>query len=119
MEKTWEINGLALPLDLEDVATVERLESALAQMAEDEKAIPDDGKISVRLRAYCMMYHPLYDTVFGDGTSEKLFGDRLNAAEHDAVYESFLDFMRTQTTATAERRAQHIRKYMPKRENPA
>jgi hypothetical protein len=114
-QKTWEVNGLTLELDLEDAMVMERYEAAFERMAQDEAALPKDGKASDRIRAYCRMFHRLYDALFGEGTAEKLFGERMSAAECDEVYESFLAFVQGQLTASAERRAKLLMKYKPNR----
>lgn len=112
--KTWEINGLSLPIDLEDADVMERYENAFALMSEAEKSIPKDGKASARIRAYCQMYRDLYDRIFGDGTSEKIFaGQPTSAAVYEDVYDSFLSCVREQTVRAAERRAERIGKYRP------
>lgn len=113
--KNWEINGISLHLDLEDAAAIERYEDAFDAMAEEEKKIPKDGKASKRIRAYCEMYRHLYDKIFGDGTADKIFGDTMNAAVYDEVYDSFLEFVRGQLTAAAKRRSEHLNKYRPNR----
>ena len=112
--KTWEINGLSLPIDLEDADVMERYENAFALMSEAEKSIPKDGKASERIRAYCQMFRDLYDRIFGDGTSEKIFaGQPTNAAVYEDVYDSFLASVREQTVRAAERRAERLGKYRP------
>ena len=113
-QKIWEINGLSLELDLEDVETLERYEDAFAEMAEKEKSIPKDGKKSEIIRAYCELYHHLYDRLFGEGTSDKIFaGVRLNAEAYDNVYFSFLEFAHNQVTLSSERKAKALMRYKP------
>lgn len=112
--KIWEINGLSLELDLEDVETLERYEDAFAKMAEDEKAIPKEGKKSAVIRAYCEMYRRLYDRLFGEGTSDKIFADtRLNAEAYENVYFSFLEFAHNQADLSSKRKAEMLMKYKP------
>lgn len=110
----WEVNGVSLPIDLEDADVMERYENAFAQMADAEKSVPKDGKASVRIRAYCQMYRDLYDRIFGEGTSEKIFaGQPVSLAVYEDVYDSFLTCVREQTVHAAERRAERISKYRP------
>lgn len=113
--KTWEVGGVTLTLDMGDAEVMDRYEAAFAQMAKDEQAIAKDGRASDRIRAYCRMFHRLYDALFGEGTAEKLFGDRMSATECDEVYDSFLAFVQGQLTASAERRANRLMKYKPNR----
>ena len=114
--KVWEINGISLPLDLEDADVMERYENAFEQMAAAEKTIRLDGRASGRIRAYCMLYRNLFDHLFGDGTAEKIFaGQPMNAGVYEQTYMAFLDFVRAQTDAANERRTVLLDKYRPNR----
>lgn len=114
--KAWEINGISLPLDLEDAEVMERYEKAFDSMAEAEKTIRIDGRASGRIRAYCMLYRNLFDQLFGDGTSDRIFaGKPMSAAVHEEVYMNFLEFVTAQTAAANERRAVLLDKYRPNR----
>ena len=114
--KVWEINGISLPLDLEDVEVMERYENAFDAMTSEEKTIRIDGRASGRIRAYCMLFRNLFDHLFGDGTAEKIFaGKPMSAAVHEEVYMDFLKFVTAQTSAANERRAVLLDKYRPNR----
>lgn len=116
-QKIWEINGLSLELDLESADCVERLENAFDKMSEEEKQVPKDGKLSTRIRAYCRLFRNLYDRVFGEGTSEKIFKDIPdNTDKYDEIYFSFLRFIAAQKTAAAEKRTERISEYRPNRQ---
>lgn len=113
---TWEVNGVSLPLDLSDADTMERYEAAFDQLAADEKAIPKDGKASARIRAYCAMFRRLYDSIFGEGTSARIFADTPdNTHSYDAVYCSLLDYVRAQSASNAQHTAELVSKYAPNR----
>ena len=114
--KVWEINGISLPLDLEDADVMERYENAFEAMAAAEKKIPKDGKRSAVYRAYCMLYRNLFDQLFGEGTANKIFANQpMSAAVYEEAYDSFLTFAKTQTTAANERRNALLNKYQPNR----
>lgn len=114
--KVWEINGISLPLDLEDVEVMERYEKAFDTMADAEKTIRIDGRASGRIRAYCMLYRNLFDNLFGAGTADKIFaGKPMSAAMHEEAYASLLDFVKAQTAAATERRNTLLKKYQPNR----
>ncbi len=115
-QKIWEINSLSLELDLEDAECMERYENAFDKMSEEEKTVPKDGKASVRIRAYCRLFRNLYDRIFGEGTSDKIFeGVPDNTDRYDEIYFSFLSFVTAQKTAAAEKRTERISKYRPNR----
>lgn len=112
---TWEYNGATLELNLQDVETAERYEVAFDEMAAREKAFPKDGKNSAIFRAYCEMMYALFDAIFGEGTSQKLMGEKLDAGVCTEAYESFLDFVNKQAVNAVERRAGIVTKYSPNR----
>lgn len=115
-EKTWEVNGIALLLDLEDADTVERYEKAFEAMSEAEKKIPKDGKASARIRAYCGIFRDLFKAIFGEENTEKLCaGMPVSAAAYEDLYDQFLAFVQAQQIHIAERRAERMSKYLPNR----
>lgn len=115
--KIWEINGCEFSLDLEDADAVERYENAFEAMSAEENEIPKDGRQSEKIRAYCKLYERLFDRIFGDGTSEKIFKDcPVNTSVYDDVYFDFLNFVRNQTLNSAKQRAEKLSKYRPNRE---
>lgn len=115
-KKTWEISGLSLDLDLENADVMERYEQAFEKMSAEEKALPKDGKKSDWIRAYCKLYRDLYDRIFGEQISDKIFADvPVSAAEYEEIYDQFLTFVRGQIVASAERRAERLSKYFPNR----
>lgn len=112
----WEINGQSLELDLDNADNMERYENAFEKMSEEEKNVPKDGKQSVRIRAYCQLFVNLYDRIFGEGTSEKIFKNvPVSITAYDEVYLSFLDFVRNQMSEIALKRAERRTKYLPNR----
>lgn len=114
--KTWEINGCSLPLDLEDLETVKRYENAFDLMSEDEKSLPKDGRVSARIESYCMMYHHLYDRIFGEGTAEQIFsGIPMNVSVYDDIYGQFLQFVREQGAENSRLKKESFSRYTPNR----
>ena len=115
--KTWEINGISLPLDLSDADVMARYEDAFEAMKQDETDIPRDGRASERIRGYCRMYRNLYDRLFGEGTAERIFDGLPTSSEvYESVYASFLTFVTAQAEEIARRRAEVFNKYSPSRE---
>lgn len=116
-QKIWEINGLSLELDLEDADCMERYENAFDEMKKEENEVPKDGKASVRIRVYCRLFRDLYDRIFGEGTSEKIFRDIPdNTNLYDEIYFKFLDFVTAQKNAAVEAKAEKMTKYRPNRQ---
>ena len=115
--KTWSINGAELELDLSDADVMERYETAFDIMAEDEKAVPKEGKRSVQIRGYCKFIRNLFNNIFGEKTADMIFRDvPVSCESYDEIYVSFLEFVHDQTAESAKKRAAMINKYTPNRQ---
>ena len=110
---TWEYNGQKFTLDMNDLDDLRRYDAALK--AQRPAFNPGQTEITPVIE-YCEGMRRLFDTLFGEGTSEKLLGDTKKTTDYDAVYESFLDFLYAQTRDIAEKRAKMLAKYKPNRE---
>lgn len=115
---TWEINGLSLELNLDDADVMERYENAFEKMANEETSIPKEGRQSERIRAYCKLFRNLYDRIFSEGTSDKIFeGVPTSIKASDEIYLSFLDFVQKQMISAAKERTEWRNKFLPKKKN--
>ncbi|MDE7364592.1 MAG: hypothetical protein K2N27_06875 [Ruminococcus sp.] len=115
--KIWKINGLELTLDMEDADTAERYESAFELMMKEENETRNIAKLSQKIRAYCKIFRNLYDRIFGEGTSAKIFENvPENSAEYDRIYCDFLDFVKNQRSDSAQRKSRILAKYSPNRQ---
>ena len=113
---TWKINGAEFELDVQDADTMERYENAFAKMSKEEHEVPKVGKQSEIIKAHCRLYKRLFNRIFGENASEKIFGNKPeNIAVYDDVYFSFLDFVREQMIESARIRAEKLMKYRPKK----
>lgn len=112
--KIWEINGCELSIDIEDADVMERYENAFEMMSAEEDEVSKNSRQSAKIRAYCKLYERLFDRIFGDGTSEKIFKNcPTNASVYEEVYFDFLNFVRSQTVESAKNRAEKLSKYRP------
>lgn len=115
--KIWEINNLKLELDMEDADVQERYENAFEKMSEEENQIKKDGKMSEFTRSYCDLFVRLYDRIFGEGTSEKIFvGIPVSISRYIEIYDSFLEFIKQQTDDVNANIAKKVAKYRPNRQ---
>ena len=109
----WTYNGQEFELDMNDLDDLRRYDAALK--AQRPAFNPGQTEIAPVIE-YCDGMRRLFDTLFGDGTADKLLGDTKKTTDYDAVYESFLDFLNAQTKEIAERRQKMLNKYKPNRE---
>ncbi len=115
--KIWEINGQNLELDMENADVQERYENAFEKLSEEENQIKKDGKMSEFTRSYCNLFNRLYDRIFGEGTSEKIFaGIPVSISKYIEIYDSFLEFVKRQTDGINADIAEKVAKYKPNRQ---
>lgn len=116
---TWEISGLSLQFDASDADSTERYEQAFDLLETEIAELPETGRASERIRAYCAVFRRLYDRIFGEGTAEEIFRDiPANTNAYDEVYVSFLTFIGVQAEEIAKQkavRAEQLRKFVPNR----
>lgn len=116
-QKIWNINGAELELDMEDADVQERYENALELFDEERKQIPQDIKLSEFTRSACSLFKRLFDRIFGDGTSEKIFsGVSVSFSEYMKVYNNFLEFVNSQVNETNAYVKEMLAKYRPNRQ---
>ena len=92
----WRYNDVELHLDMSDVAEMEHYEKVIARFDDSRKKLPKDGPYSQVMRVFCTNLRDFFDDMFGAGTAEKLFADRLNGSELTEAYEDFLRFVAAQ-----------------------
>ncbi len=72
------INDVELEYDAFDVGMVERTEKAYENLR-DFDFDSENGDIK-KLRSACQALFDFFDTIFGDGTAKKIFGDKVSFA---------------------------------------
>jgi hypothetical protein len=109
----WEINGLQLECDLEDVETAEKVEKALKKMGSTKFEKTDSMVEAIRFQ--CNVIKVLFADIFGEETAEDIFkGIKLNRRLYTDVLYAFYDFMAEQKQAMV-RRSNAIGRYIPKK----
>lgn len=110
----WKWNDTELEIDLEDADFQEKYEKAFDNMAAEEEKLKKVGKYSELTRAYCEMFERLFDDIFGEGTSNKLFNGKKNIRVTDECYDSFLTVCKKDAAAATKRKTSMYTKYKVK-----
>ena len=113
MSRKWEYNGITLEVDLQDADFAERYEKAFKQLAEEEKIVPRTGELANTIRQYCKMFFNLFDNIYGPGTSEKLFGGKMNSGLVEEAYAAFIDASNEDVKEGSAKRNSFTSKYAP------
>lgn len=116
-QKIWSINGVELELDMGDLDAQERYENALELYNEEQKQISGDVKLSEFTRSACSLFKRLFDRIFGDGTSEKIFsGVPVNFLKYVEIYDKFIEFVSQQINENNAYITKKLAKYRPNRQ---
>ncbi len=113
MSQKWEYNGVTLEIDLQDADFAEKYEKAFKKLGEEEKIIPRTGELSNVIRKYCKMFFNLFDNIYGEGTSEKLFNGKINSNMVDEAYATFIDAANRDVKESNAKRNAFTSKYAP------
>lgn len=106
---TITINGVALHVDAEDAAFMQRYAAAAAALP--NQPIKDDAD---GIRQYCKSFRVFFDMLFGDGTSDAVFADVPdNRREYEAAFMVLLKAMFEQRIAAKLRLVEAVKRYAP------
>lgn len=111
----WDYNGIILTIDMHDVDDSKRYEDAFEKMGEKEKRLKKEGKNSEILLEFCNLFRELFDDLFGEGTSQKMFGNKNNVKTILEAYDQFLEFIKGQGNAVSSIRESIVGRYSPNR----
>lgn len=78
------INGIKLEGDLMDADFMEKFESSMIRMRDSAQVKKRENfpTAAANYRAQCEVVNTCLDEIFGAGTSQKLFGGKMNVMEH-------------------------------------
>lgn len=106
---TVAINGVALHVDAEDAAFMQRYAAAAAAIPSQPTKDDADG-----IRQYCKSFRVFFDVLFGDGTADAVFADVPdNRREYEAVFTQLLKAMFEQRVAAKLRLVEAVKRYAP------
>lgn len=74
----WRYNNFECDLDFTDADFMERFENAYFNMVNQQKKVPKTGTSSEISRAWCQTFFEFVESVFGSGTKEKMFDNRVS-----------------------------------------
>lgn len=106
---TVAINGVALHVDAEDAAFMQRYAAAAAAIPSQPTKDDADG-----IRQYCKSFRAFFDVLFGDGTSDAVFADVPdNRREYEKTFMQLLKAMFEQRVAAKLRLVEAVQRYAP------
>ena len=117
--KEWEINGLSITFDLEDLETAERCDKAFHTMEQEENQILKTkfDRHSDKIRTYCAMYRHFFENLFGRETAGQIFQNQpVNSRIYEEIYISFLKFSVTASAQAFDERQERFRQFTGNRQ---
>ncbi|MCR0266102.1 hypothetical protein MKC73_19605 [[Clostridium] innocuum] len=110
----WEINGVKLPFDFDDMETMERYKKALLQMNKDAETVIVEGDRAEIIKSHYDIFSKVYDTIFGEGTSKKIFKGKVNLRQCFETYDNFVEFVKQCRNRSDNAYNQRMQKYIGK-----
>ena len=89
----WKFEDFEAEIDLTDVDVVETLELAQEKISDEFKKVPADGKTSEIYKAQIRCFTVFFDTIFGDGTTEKIMQGKRSLGKCLEAADSFYSFV--------------------------
>lgn len=90
-----KINNVELEdLDFLEAETMERIEKAQEEYAEKSKKT-DFTKHSEMIKYNCELVFNLFNTIFGEGTDKKIFGNRCNLMDFIRAVSDLFNYIET------------------------
>ncbi|MBN3421758.1 DUF6673 family protein [Clostridium botulinum] len=106
-----KINGVELPdLDVLDLEVAEKFEKSLQNINNLKDRSKDMG-LSENIRILCTAVFELFNTMFGEGTDRKIFGDKVNLLTCVTALEELVAQMSSRKNELEEK----MKKYSPNR----
>ena len=107
----YMLNGVEVEIDTGDADFIERYQRGLDGIQRMKDTIPKTGSVSEIMKAECQMMYSFFDTVFGQGFGQKLFGGKNNIELCEDTYFQLIDICNEQLKRTTARREERNRKY--------
>ena len=112
------INGVELEdLDFMDADVAERYEFACENVVKDMAEISNKKNLrnSEAIRLECESVFKFFNTVFGEGTDKKVFGDKVNLMTCIEAFEEVKDYQSAKEKELSEYASKLKSKYSPNR----
>ena len=106
------INGVELEFDIYDLDTAKRYEAALKGLGTESSELQPGASLVESIEKECNMTFQFLDLLFGEGTSNKVFGSKCNLNACLEAVEAVTTDVSRQRSALDDR----VQKYIPKQE---
>lgn len=91
----FECGKLSAEIDPTDVEFVKKYEDAAEEYNAEIAKISKVGKVSEQLEYICNVFFKVFDTIFGNGTHIKMFGDKLSVRDCAEAFRKLVDVIKS------------------------
>jgi len=98
-----KIFDIELDFDFTDADDLEKIEKQYPETLKKLENIDQTGSASKKIRETCTVLNEFFDIVFGEGTSQKLFGGKSNFAKEMKVFKEIMNAKENQEKALNDR----------------
>lgn len=109
------INGVELECDILDVTTLKAIKQGSERVANINKEIAPIQDEIEQIEAICHVIFDFFNSVFGEGTAQKLFGDRVSLTLCMDAFETFMKQKAEQEEAFNKRAEKYKRSRIQRR----
>ena len=113
MMRTWHYGGGEYPFDISEAGCIQRLAEALAPMKTEST---EDGAAE-HIETHCCIIAEFFDTIFGEGSGERICGSIMSAGAYSEAYLDFIAYIREQTESLIRMRAETEARYFRRRDS--
>ncbi len=92
----FEYGKFSVEIDPTDVEFVKKYEDAAEEYNAEISKISKVGKVSERLEYICNVFFKVFDTIFGDGTHIKMFGDKHSVRDCAEAFRNLVDVIKSE-----------------------
>lgn len=111
----FKIEKAKLSYNFSDAKALERFEEAFQKFGAAQDGIPKDALGSVQIRYVCNTVFDLFNSIFGAGTAEKVFGDSCDMETCVEAAGQLIDARNAADRESSKRIQAMTAKYMPKK----
>lgn len=95
----FTINNVELEFNIFDAENAEKYEAQVEKMRQVGEEAAKETSLSKTIRKQCGAIFEFIDALFGEGTSEKLFGGHTNLVDCANVYYKIIDEIKNDSSA--------------------
>lgn len=100
-----------LEFDVADVEFIEKYEKGLEDMKAKDEELGKLESVASQMKAYCQAIFDYFDYLFGEGTSDKIFGGKYNVTLCDSAFDILINNVYVAVSEQQKKNKERKKKY--------